>query len=123
MNPAASDILVLTAVALPFFGAVLIAVLHRWPNLREIATLLTAAALFFVVVHLFGQVAAGVRPGFTLGEVAPSLSFGFAMEPLGALFALVASGLWILNSIYSIGYMRADKQPRQTEFYVCFAIA
>ena len=39
------------------------------------------------------------------------------------LFALVASSLWIVNSIYSIGYMRANDEPRQTTFYVCFAIA
>jgi multicomponent Na+:H+ antiporter subunit D len=39
------------------------------------------------------------------------------------LFALVASGLWIVNSIYSIGYMRANDEPRQTGFYVCFAVA
>ena len=39
------------------------------------------------------------------------------------LFGLVASGLWIVNSIYSIGYMRANHEPRQTQFYVCFAIA
>ena len=30
------------------------------------------------------------------------------------LFALVASALWIVNSIYSIGYMRANHEPRQT---------
>jgi multicomponent Na+:H+ antiporter subunit D len=39
------------------------------------------------------------------------------------LFALVASSLWIVNSVYSIGYMRANGEPRQTTFYVCFAIA
>ena len=124
MNPpAAPDFLVLTAVALPFVGAALIALLHSRPNLREFATLITATALCLVDFHLFTLVAAGARPEFTLGELAPSLSFGFALEPLGALFALVSSGLWILNSIYSIGYMRAEEQPRQTEFYVCFAIA
>ena len=39
------------------------------------------------------------------------------------LFALVASSLWVVNSIYSIGYMRANDEPRQTTFYVCFAVA
>jgi multicomponent Na+:H+ antiporter subunit D len=39
------------------------------------------------------------------------------------LFALVASGLWIVNSVYSIGYMRANREPRQTSYYVCFAVA
>jgi multicomponent Na+:H+ antiporter subunit D len=31
--------------------------------------------------------------------------------------------LWIVNSIYSIGYMRGNKEKHQTRFYVCFAIA
>ena len=39
------------------------------------------------------------------------------------LFALVASGLWIVNSIYSIGYMRGNDETHQTRFYVCFALA
>jgi multicomponent Na+:H+ antiporter subunit D len=51
------------------------------------------------------------------------LELSLQVEPLGLLFALVASSLWIVNSIYSIGYMRAHDEPRQTIFYVCFAIA
>jgi multicomponent Na+:H+ antiporter subunit D len=39
------------------------------------------------------------------------------------LFALIASTLWIVNSIYSIGYMRGNDEPRQTSFYICFAVA
>jgi multicomponent Na+:H+ antiporter subunit D len=39
------------------------------------------------------------------------------------LFALVASGLWIVNSIYSIGYMRGNRELHQTRFYACFALA
>ncbi len=39
------------------------------------------------------------------------------------LFALIASGLWILNSLYSIGYMRGNQEAHQTRFYVCFALA
>jgi multicomponent Na+:H+ antiporter subunit D len=38
------------------------------------------------------------------------------------LFALVASGLWVVTSIYSIGYMRAHHEQHQTRFYVCFAV-
>ena len=39
------------------------------------------------------------------------------------LFALIASGLWIVNSLYSIGYMRGNGEAHQTRFYVCFALA
>ena len=44
-----------------------------------------------------------------------------AVPFLGA--ALVASSLWIVNSLYSIGYMRANREAKQTRFYVCFALA
>jgi multicomponent Na+:H+ antiporter subunit D len=53
----------------------------------------------------------------------PGIAFGFRVEPLGMLFALVASGLWIVNSVYSIGYMRGNDELHQTRFYVCFALA
>ncbi len=39
------------------------------------------------------------------------------------LFALVASSLWILTSLYSIGYMRGLKEHAQTRYYVFFALA
>jgi multicomponent Na+:H+ antiporter subunit D len=53
----------------------------------------------------------------------PGLSIAFTVEPLGLIFACIASFLWIINSLYSIGYMRANNEKNQTRFYVCFAIA
>ena len=50
-------------------------------------------------------------------------AFSGAEPPLGMLFAALASGLWIINSLYSIGYMRGNKEQNQTRFYICFALA
>ncbi|MEM7257691.1 MAG: proton-conducting transporter membrane subunit, partial [Pseudomonadota bacterium] len=47
----------------------------------------------------------------------------FDVEPLGVLFALVASFLWIVTSIYAIGYMRGHNEQNQTRFFCCFALA
>ena len=44
-------------------------------------------------------------------------------EPLGVLFALLASFLWLVTSVYSIGYMRGHGEAHQTRFYACFAAA
>ena len=114
---------ILCAVALPAAGAAGIALAGRRPNLREGVTLATAALLFLVVASLAPAVVAGARPGVALFEPMPGLAIAFAVEPLGMLFALVASGLWIVNSIYSIGYMRGNEEAHQTRFYVCFALA
>jgi len=118
-----ADQLVLLAVLTPFVGALIIPVFHKFPNLRETVTLASAAVLLAFVLSLLNPVLAGARPEFQLIAVAHGLDLAFRLEPLGMLFALVASSLWIVNSIYSIGYMRANDEPRQTIFYVCFAIA
>lgn len=109
------------ALAVPLIGAVLIAAAHRIPDVREAITLATAGALFALVTSLAPLVLAGARPEVTLLEMMPGLFLRFEVEPLGMLFGLIASGLWIVNSLYSIGYMRANGEGRQTRFYVCFA--
>ena len=117
------EIAIVVAVLVPLVGALLIAASHRHPNQREAATLVTATALFILVLSLLSPVMAGERPTATLWEIIPGISFALEAEPLGMLFALVASFLWIVTSVYSIGYMRGHHEENQTRFYVCFAIA
>jgi multicomponent Na+:H+ antiporter subunit D len=100
---------------------VLVALLGRAPNLRETVSLAAASALFAAVLTLLPAVLAGERPALRLFDMLPGLALAFEVEPLGMLFALVASGLWIANSLYSIGYMRGNDEAHQTRFYVCFA--
>jgi len=117
------DFLVVLAVALPFVGAGLIWLTDWNANLREATTLTTAGALIWVVLKVLDLVLAGAAPATGAFEIVPGLAIALSVEPLGMLFACVASALWIVNSIYSIGYMRGNKEPRQTIFYVCFALA
>ena len=111
------------ALITPVIGAILIAFTGRWPNLREGVTLVTALTLFYWVTSLYPYVLDGERPTLVAGNMLPGLSITFTIEPLGMLFACIASFLWVINSIYSIGYMRANNEKNQTRFYVCFAIA
>jgi multicomponent Na+:H+ antiporter subunit D len=113
----------LVALAVPFAAALLIGAFRRHPNLREGVTLAAAVVLLVSVVVLLEPVLAGSHLSLPAMQVAPGLTLAFAVEPLGMLFALIASALWVVNSLYSIGYMRANAEPHQTRFYVCFAIA
>ncbi len=113
----------LLAMLVPLVGAVLIALLHRAPNLRDGVTLVTAVTMFLVVIQLVPEILAGGRPATDPWQVLPGLDLRLALEPLGMLFALIASSLWIVNSLYSIGYMRGNQEERQTSFYVFFAVA
>ena len=117
------DNLILAALAIPLLGAMVVALCHRHPNLRESATLATSALLFICVASLLPAILAGARPRAHVLEPLPGLPIGIEVAPLGMRYALVASGLWIVNSIYSIGYMRGNNEAHQTRFYVCFALA
>ena len=115
--------MVIMAMCLPAVASVLIWLTRETPNMREAVTLITSVWVFLVVLSILGDVLDGARPEVNLIDVLPGISLGFAVEPLGMLFATIASGLWIVNSIYSIGYMRGNNEPRQTPFFMCFAIA
>ena len=118
----ASDAIVVS-LWLPLLGAVVIGLVGRWPNVRESVTLVTASALAYVVWSLVPEIMAGGRPGIVLVDLFGGLEIAFSVEPLGMLFAALASSLWIVNSVYSIGYMRGNAEQHQTRFYICFAIA
>lgn len=115
---------ILAAIVLPFIGALLIALAGRvGPNLREAATAITSVALIFVVWGILPTIMDGGRPSIEISQVMPGLSIAFSVEPLGMLFAALASGLWLVNSLYSVGYMRGNKEKNQTRFFACFALA
>lgn len=117
------DSLMLLALVIPLFtmGGILLA--GPWPNIREGVTLVGSVLLFITVMSLLPHVLAGERPELILTELMPGLELKFELEPLGMLFACVASTLWPINSLYSIGYMRGNHESNQTRFYVFFAIA
>lgn len=120
----------LLAMLVPAAGALLIAAFGRWPNVRELITVLTSVALLGVVLQMLPTVLADgfwettwTTEPIVLFEMLPGIPLELKIEPLGMIYALIASSLWILNSLYSVGYMRANREKNQTRFYVCFALA
>ena len=109
---------------IPALGAIVIGLCGKIsPNVRETATFVTALLLAIVVWQIAIATAQGDRASFVLANLSSTLSIKLHVEPLGALFATLASSLWIVNSLYSVGYMRGNKEQHQTRFYLFFAIS
>lgn len=125
MTPDAQATALVSAILLPLLGAFGVQILGRFgnDNARDAWTILIGLATFSRVASLIEPVMAGARPALALPELMPGLGLGFEVEPLGLLFALVASGLWILTSLYGFGYMRGHHEKNQTRFFTCFALA
>jgi multicomponent Na+:H+ antiporter subunit D len=110
-------------LALPLLTAGSTVLFARRPNLREANQLLMGVLLFLAAAGLAGSVFHGDRPGVEFWELVPGFRLALRLEPLGMLFALVASGLWIATTAYATGYMRAHHEAHQTRFFACFGVA
>ncbi|HIH27708.1 MAG TPA: monovalent cation/H+ antiporter subunit D family protein [Methanoregulaceae archaeon] len=117
------SLLPLLALLIPLAAAALIPVVGRNENLRESVTLVAAGSMVLVVLAMLPEILGGGRISITLLPLLPGGDLALRIDALGMIFALTASVLWLLNSVYSIGYMRALREHDQTRFYFCFAVA
>jgi len=113
----------LAAVAVSFVAAALILASGRRPNLREAWTILASVSMFGIVASMVPGVLAGEVYVTNLGTILPYVDFVLRADPLGVLFASLASLLWVVTSFYSIGYMRGLDEDNQTRYFASFAIS
>ncbi|MBL4749856.1 MAG: monovalent cation/H+ antiporter subunit D family protein [Amylibacter sp.] len=92
-------------------------------NLRDGITFLCAVLTFACVLVILSNVGNGTTEAFELFEVVSGLSISFHVEPLGLMFAMIGSGLWIITHIYGVGYMRSNNEQHHARFFACFSIA
>lgn len=118
-----AEMLLLITFLLPLAGAVGIILTRRSPNVREGVTLLTASIIAILVIIIANRFLDGEQFAFTFFEPLPGISIAFELEALGVLFALVAGLLWVVTSIYAIGYMRGHNEQNQTRFFASFAVS
>lgn len=111
------------AMGAPLVGATLIWMSGPRPNQRDFLMVVTTIVTFGCVLQILPEVLDGGRPTLSIIEIVPGLPLAFEVEPLGMMFGLIASFLWIITSFYAIGYMRGHGEANQTRFYMCFAIA
>lgn len=92
------------------------------PNLREFWTIAAGIIKFLLVLTLVPAALEGQVIEYTLFEIAPNLPLELRADSFGVFFAIIASGLWIFTSFYSIGYMRGHNEKKQTRYFASFAI-
>ena len=117
------QLIILSSIALPFIASGLNLILHKFENLRDALTLIAAVGTFILVLMVLADFNEGSLFEFSLLTVMPGLEIAFQIEPLGLLFGIVASGLWIVTHLYAVGYMRSNNEKHRARFFACFSIA
>ena len=111
------------AIAVSLLAAGAIWGFRRQADLRDSISLVASVAKFLIVISMAPTILAGGTFQITLFTILPGVDFAFRVDALGMVFATISSLLWMAAAVYSIGYMRHQKEHAQTRFSVCFAIS
>lgn len=109
------SILPALAVILPAIGALLVRLVgDRSEKLRDIVAVAFSSAAFAAVAAMFQRV---LLEGHTLSVGLPVILgvFRLSADAMALVFALVASFMWMLATIYSFGYIRHEQ--RRTRYH------
>ncbi|MEW6416768.1 MAG: monovalent cation/H+ antiporter subunit D family protein [Nitrospirota bacterium] len=111
------------AILCPTIASLLIILSGRRPNLRESWTMIGSVLLFLTVISMTPFVLKEGHIRCSLFNLLPGVDFALDVDAFGLIFATTSSCLWILVSLFSIGYMRSLEEHAQTRYYFCFALA
>jgi multicomponent Na+:H+ antiporter subunit D len=114
----------LFVILCPAIAAALILPSRSHPNIREGWTIAASLVAFLLVLSMAPQILKGETINFILFQsMFKGVYIGFKVDAFGEIFAITASSLWFLVSIYSIGYVRALKEHAQTRYFFAFCLA
>jgi multicomponent Na+:H+ antiporter subunit D len=122
MNEVFTSIVPLYVVVVSLAAVPLIILSYASPNLREFWTIAASVIKFLLVISLLPAALEGRVAEFTLLQISPGIGLTLRVDQFGIFFALIASGLWIFTSFYSIGYVRGNNEKKQTRYFASFAV-
>lgn len=113
--------ILLTTVFLPFFSGLLIYLCNK-KLIRDIITIISSFLLFVLTIYIYYLSFYHQNLSFTLLDFGKT-HISLKIEPVGIIFSLIASLLWMLTSIYAVCYMQKNYSGGSNLFFCCFSIA
>jgi len=111
------------AMLASLIGGIFLLFFDKKPNIRDSISMIAAISKWLVVVSVVPVVLRGDVIVYKLFTVIEGVDIAFKIDPFGLFFAFLASTLWIITTIYAVGYMRGLKEHAQTRFFFCFAMS
>jgi multicomponent Na+:H+ antiporter subunit D len=115
--------IIYASILSPVVGAILIFIFSQHKRLIEYIFVGSALVLLGITISIVSLGPDIYFRDIILLDLIGSIPIAFNIEPLGILYACVASGLWLVTTIYAIGYMNANQEKHLARFYICFCIA
>lgn len=114
----------LAPLAIPLVAAAAVTLLRDRPRARDLAAILAGLTQIVAVAAMVPAILDGDAPTFTIAPFLPEAPLALRADPLGALLLLTASPLWLLTTLYSVGYLRGSTvSPTRLHALVAVTIA
>ena len=114
------DVRIVLAPALSLLCAALIFLLGRQDRWRAVFALGASVLKLALLLFMLPGSLAGTVYVYDLVDFPPGIGIRFRADGLGMFFALVSSTLWVVTTVYAIGYMQ-DRHER-VRFFGFFAL-
>ncbi|HET9489918.1 MAG TPA: proton-conducting transporter membrane subunit [Methylomirabilota bacterium] len=111
------------ALAPSALAVVLILLSRRRPVVRETWSILAAITQTVVLAAMIPSALGGTELVWSPIALAEGVPLVLRADPLGVFFGTLASALWVLTTVYSIGYTRALREHAQTRYFASFALS
>jgi multicomponent Na+:H+ antiporter subunit D len=110
----------LLAPAVSLVCAILVFLTGKSTFWRRFWSLGAATIKFGIIISMLPAALRGTIFFTQLVPFTPGISINFRVDPFGLFFSLVSSALWIVTTIYAIGYM--EPEHAKVRFFGFFAI-
>lgn len=100
-------------------GLAIFALPESWVAVRSLLNLAGAGTKLVLIGLLLAGVQAGGEYGFRYA-VLPGIDIAFKADPLALLFVTLSAALWLLTTLYAIGYL--EGAPHRSRFFGFFSL-
>jgi multicomponent Na+:H+ antiporter subunit D len=111
-----------TVILAPLLVAVWVLLFRNRPNAREFGSLAGSVVMAAAAGSLALRVCDGAVEELRIVSLVTGADLALRADALGSLFAALAAGLWVLTTMYSVGYMRGLAEHAQARYYFFFAL-
>ncbi len=110
------------AVTVPVIGALIIRLLDEEnARARHLVALVSVSIVFLAVASMLPAIMSGRLVEIKAVTFFEGMGIFFRVDPLGMVFGLVSSTLWVFATVYSIGYMAHEHDQRN--YFVFFVLS
>ncbi len=117
-----SSIAPLLVLLAPVLGAAGTAALRDHPPGRELCCVGAGVVQLIVIATMVPTVTDGGTISFTISSFLPQADIGLRVDALGVILAGTSSLLWVLTTVYSMGYLGTGQDRSLARFHVFFGL-